>query len=329
MPKFAVAAPSRHIDSGSGDNIDVRPGSRRRSSPAGVFALLVALLSGAFVAFGPAAPAAAGPAESIYTLVNEARVEEGLPPLTRNANLDAVAAAWADQMANMGQLEHNPDVGDQIPSGWSSWGENIAQGHQTGVAMHNGWMNSPGHYANIMGDFSDIGIAFLEADGTTWGVQVFATYSGGAGRAVAPPAAEAESVAEPEPTAEEQAAAEKAAADKAAAEKAAAEKAAKKKAAAEQAAAEKAAAEKKSAEKEAAVATAGSAPSARAAEPEATATAEATEVPLSSSVTRALSPATNPGVLAGMGAALLLALILLSPTLRRLLFPRRRHARHR
>jgi pyruvate/2-oxoglutarate dehydrogenase complex dihydrolipoamide acyltransferase (E2) component len=335
MPKFAVAASSRHIDSGSGDDMDVRPGSRRLSSPAGVFALLVSLLAGLLVAFGPAAPAAAGPAEDIYSLVNQARAAEGLPPLTRNPGLDAAAAGWAKQMANMGDLQHNPNVGDQIPSGWSSWGENIAQGHQSGAAMHEGWMNSPGHYRNIMGDFSDIGVAFLESGGTTWGVQVFATYSGGAGRPVAPPAADAQTAPAPAPTPEERAATEQAAADKAAAdkaaaeEKAAAEKAAAEKAAAEKAAKQKAAAEKKSAQKEAAVA-AGSVPTATAvAAPEPAATEEATEVPLSASITRALSPATNPAVLLGMGAALLLALILLSPTLRRILLPRRRHARHR
>ena len=341
MPKFAVAARSRNNDSGSGDIMDVRPGHRRLSSPGGVFALLVALLSGLLVAFGPAAPAAAGPADDIYTLVNEARVAEGRAPLARNAGLDAVAAAWAQKMADMDSLEHNPDVGKQIPTGWKSWGENIAQGHRSGTAMHEGWMNSPGHYANIMGDFSDIGVAFIEAGGTTWGVQVFATYSGGADTVPAPPVAEAKPAPAPEPTAEKRVAAEQAAADKAAAEKAAKEKAAKEKAAAQEAAKEKAAAEKaakkkaaaeraarKSAEKEAAVAgTAESVPTATAVAARERA-AEA-EVPLSASVTRALSPAANPIVLAGMGAALLLALVLLSPTLRRTLFPRSRQPRHR
>jgi len=334
------------MNSGSGDNFSVRPGRRRLSSPAGVFALLVALLSSVFVAFGPAAPAAAAPADDIYSLVNDARAAEGRAPLSRNAGLDAVALAWAKKMASMGELEHNPNVSGQIPSGWNSWGENIAEGQRSGAAMHQAWMNSEGHYANIMGDFSDIGVAFIESGGTTWGVQVFATYSGGAGRAPAPPAAKAEPAPEPEPTAdeqaaadkatekqaaEEQAAAEKAAADEKAAEKKAAEKKAgeKKKKAEKKAAAEKKkqkAAAKKKAEKEAAVA-AGTVPTATAvAAPERT---QEPEIPLSASVTRALSPATNPAVLVGMGAFLLLALILLSPTLRRILFPRRRHARHR
>ena len=349
MPKFAVAALSRHIDSGSGDIVEIRPGHRRLSSPAGVFALLVALLSGVFVTLVPATPAAAGEPEVIHSLVNEARAANGLAPLERNSSLDAVAAAWAQEMANRGSLVHNPNVGNQIPGGWTRWGENIAQGHQSGAAMQDGWMNSAGHYKNIMGDFSDIGVAFIQAGGTTWGVQVFAKYSGGTGDSAAPPAA-AIPAPEPEPqpeaesgptpdeqaeqqAAEEQAAAEQAAADKAAAEKAAAEEAAEKKAEAEKKAAEKkAAAEKTAAEKrddaeQAAALASGSGPSSSAApSPEAT---EQAEVPLSTSVTNALSPATNPVVLIGMGAFLLLALILLSPTLRRIVFPRRRQPRHR
>jgi len=46
-------------------------------------------------------------------------------------------------------------------------------------------MDSPGHRANIMGDFTDIGIAFLTINGTTWAVENFAKY----GASVPAPAA--------------------------------------------------------------------------------------------------------------------------------------------
>lgn len=61
--------------------------------------------------------------------------------------------------------------------------ENVAQGYSGEAAMHDGWMASPGHRANILGDFTDIGVAFLSAGGTTWGVQVFASYPGHTGPA--------------------------------------------------------------------------------------------------------------------------------------------------
>jgi hypothetical protein len=65
----------------------------------------------------------------------------------------------------------------------------VAQGYGDGASVHNGWMNSEGHRANILGDFTDIGIAFISGGGTTWGVEVFATYPGNVGPA--PPVAEA------------------------------------------------------------------------------------------------------------------------------------------
>ena len=136
----------------------------------------------------PSAPASAGPADDIYALVNEARWANGQAGLIRNPAMDQVAADWAATMAANGTMAHNPDYANQIPSGWSAAAENVAQGHPTGTAMHNGWMGSSGHRANILGGYTDIGIAFLSSGGTTWGVQVFARYAGHVGPAApAPP----------------------------------------------------------------------------------------------------------------------------------------------
>lgn len=148
-------------------------------------------------ALAPAPPAVAAEADTIHALVNDARSANGLSGLVRNPALDSVAASWASQLAASGALSHNPSVGAQIPGGWTSWGENVAQGHPTGAAMHAGWMDSPGHRANVLGDFTDLGVAFIAAGGTTWGVEVFATYPGSGG---APPAAA--TPVEPPPAAE-------------------------------------------------------------------------------------------------------------------------------
>jgi hypothetical protein len=89
-------------------------------------------------------------------------------------------------------MAHNPDYTSQIPGGWTAAAENVAHGHPTGTAMHDGWMGSSGHRANILGDFTDIGIAFLSSGGTTWGVEVFGRYPGHVGPAApAPPPAPA------------------------------------------------------------------------------------------------------------------------------------------
>jgi hypothetical protein len=152
----------------------------------------IALLIAIGLSIAPAATASAAPADDIYALVNQARWANAQAGLIRNAAMDQVAANWAATMAANGTMSHNPDYASQIPGGWSAAGENVAQGYPTGAAMHDGWMSSSGHRANILGDYTDVGIAFLNSGGTTWGVQVFARYPGHAGpTAPAPPAAPA------------------------------------------------------------------------------------------------------------------------------------------
>jgi len=159
----------------------------------GFFALLLAIF---LVPVAAAAPASAAEADTIHGLVNQARWDNGQQGLIRNADMDAVALAWAKKMAASSTMSHNPDYSTQIPAGWRSAGENVAQGYRTAQAMHDGWMSSQGHRENILGAFTDIGIAFYSSGGTTWGVQVFATYPGHTGPS-APAAAAAEPEAEP------------------------------------------------------------------------------------------------------------------------------------
>jgi hypothetical protein len=147
---------------------------------------IATLFLAAFAVVGVAAPATAAPADSLYALVNQERAANGLPALARNASMEAVAVNWANQMAASGKMQHNPSYSSQIPGGWTAAAENVAQGQPTAAEMHKDWMNSPGHRANILGDFTSIGIAFVTANGTTWGVQNFAKY---AAQAAPPPSA--------------------------------------------------------------------------------------------------------------------------------------------
>ncbi len=175
----------------------------------------MAVLIALGLSLAPSAAASAAPADDIYALVNQARWANGQAGLIRNPAMDQVAANWAATMAANGTMAHNPDYASQIPGGWSAAGENVAQGHPTGAAMHDGWMGSSGHRANILGNFTDIGIAFLSSGGTTWGVQVFARYPGHVGPAApAPPPAPAP---QPAPAAPDEAASDEVAPDETAA----------------------------------------------------------------------------------------------------------------
>jgi len=142
---------------------------------------LATLLLATIALLVPALPAAAAPAaaeaDTVYSLLNEARATNGQTSLARNASLDQVAAAWAAQLSTAGVLSHNPNYPTQIPAGWSEAGENVARGQWSASEMHTDWMNSPGHRANILGNYTDVGVAWLtDASGMTWGVQVFANY---------------------------------------------------------------------------------------------------------------------------------------------------------
>ncbi|KAA1424766.1 CAP domain-containing protein [Mumia zhuanghuii] len=147
---------------------------------AGALAVLAAVVSLVLAIAPPVA--AASESDTITARANAARADEGLAPLVRNPALDAAALDWAREMADDGRLSHNPDLSGAVPSGWQRIGENVAQGYGSGSAMHAGWMGSSGHRANILGDYTDIGVAFIREDGTTWGVQVFAKYPGSANR---------------------------------------------------------------------------------------------------------------------------------------------------
>ncbi|KRF31075.1 CAP domain-containing protein [Yonghaparkia sp. Soil809] len=146
---------------------------RTRSALLVAFALVLGLFGSLIAAPQPAHADESG---VLFSLLNQARNGEGRSSLERMAALDAVALEWAQAMAASGALSHNQSLGSRIPGGWSFIGENVARGYPSGEAMHQGWWGSSGHRANMLGDFTDVGIAFLSAGGSTWGVQVFARY---------------------------------------------------------------------------------------------------------------------------------------------------------
>jgi hypothetical protein len=160
---------------------------------------VLALLLAAAVLLVGAGPASAGEGGTIKRLANAARADAGLDPLTRDSALDRLARKWAYKIAADRELSHNPDLAEQVPEGWQGIGENVAMGYPTGAEMHRGWMSSDGHRANILGDYTHIGIAFVVVDGTSWGVQVFAKYPPGV-RPTATPEATAQAPTAPATT---------------------------------------------------------------------------------------------------------------------------------
>lgn len=120
---------------------------------------------------------------AILCLLNGIRTDAGLQPLSENSQLDQAAAGMAQRMVTEHFFSHEtPDgktVVDRvqptgyIPANGNDWvvGENLAWGDgslSTPQAIVNGWMNSPGHKANILApDYKDIGLAVAQGSPTT------------------------------------------------------------------------------------------------------------------------------------------------------------------
>lgn len=118
-------------------------------------------------------------AVEITNLVNQRRIENGLAPLVENKELSYVARVKAMDMNINGYFSHtSPTYGspfemmDSFGISYRFGGENIASGYGSSESVMTGWMNSPGHRANILNSsFKQIGIGY-SADGREW-VQMF------------------------------------------------------------------------------------------------------------------------------------------------------------
>ncbi len=119
----------------------------------------------------------------VLRLVNEEREKEGVGALTRNALLDKAAQDYAVEMRIGNFFSHESPDGTTFDqrikaAGYPgpcpipgcrvqlSMGENLAKGFETPAAAMKGWMNSPGHKANILSPhFDEIGLGL---SGTYW-----------------------------------------------------------------------------------------------------------------------------------------------------------------
>jgi uncharacterized protein YkwD len=107
--------------------------------------------------------------------VNAKRGENGRGHLEMDPALTAAAEGWAAELVRTQELGHNPNLGDDVPDHFHTWGENVAYS-STDSNIDQMWWESEGHRNNILGEgYTSIGIAFvLDNDGLWWAVQVFA-----------------------------------------------------------------------------------------------------------------------------------------------------------
>lgn len=121
-------------------------------------------------------------AEQVLKLVNSERQKAGLKPLVLSPELNNIATAKAEDMAELNYFDHTSptygspfDMLQKFGVSYSSAGENIAAGQKSAEQVMNDWMNSSGHRANILNqNYTQLGVGYTEGGsyGTEW-VQLF------------------------------------------------------------------------------------------------------------------------------------------------------------
>lgn len=123
--------------------------------------------------------AAATMRAAVLCLVNQQRVDRGLPALTESSALDTSAQSWTDEMVSTGVFSHGTNLAGRIAAvGYDWWyaGENIATGFATPQSVMSAWMASLGHCQNILNpNYANIGTGINPnpvgtdvADAATW-----------------------------------------------------------------------------------------------------------------------------------------------------------------
>lgn len=120
------------------------------------------------------AHADAGPPTADYSghLIYVSRSAHGLGGLLRVAELDAVARNHSARMAGANGIFHNGNLAGEVSGGWAGLAENVGVGPNTDE-VHNAFMNSPGHKANILGGYDKVGVGVVESGGLVFITQVF------------------------------------------------------------------------------------------------------------------------------------------------------------
>ena len=113
--------------------------------------------------------------QEVIRLVNVERAKAGLKALTEDWELSRVARYKSQDMHDLRYFSHtSPTYGSPFDMmkafgiRYRTAGENIAMGYRTPAAVVQGWMNSPGHRANILNaSYTKIGVGYV-ASGNYW-----------------------------------------------------------------------------------------------------------------------------------------------------------------
>lgn len=118
--------------------------------------------------------------DAVIELTNKARATAGCARLRFDKRLRTAARLHSRDMGLHDYFSHTSQDGDTFADRIEAAGyphpgaENIARGYQTADEVMDGWMNSPGHRANILNcGLRTIGVGVYYAPGGPWWTQDF------------------------------------------------------------------------------------------------------------------------------------------------------------
>jgi len=120
-----------------------RPARRRLTSVAAAL-VAVTLLSGVLTS----CETTRADRLAVMNAINHSRAQHGLPALREHGQLNHKADQWAAKMRDQCRIFHSR-LADGAPKNWRKLGENVGRGGSI-TAVHNAYMASPGHRANIL-----------------------------------------------------------------------------------------------------------------------------------------------------------------------------------
>lgn len=134
-------------------------------------ALVVAL---ATIGLGASAGADSGSEQAFLSAINSTRGANGLPPLQMDGGLRSYARSHTADMIAAGDIFHSSSAELQAAagSGWTKLGENVGRGGSVS-GLHQAFLDSPAHKANILADYNYVGIGTDTSSGVLYVTVVF------------------------------------------------------------------------------------------------------------------------------------------------------------
>nr|WP_221377201.1 CAP domain-containing protein [Actinoplanes polyasparticus] len=132
----------------------------------------------------PASGGSTSTVTEVIRLVNVERKAAGCGSLAGESRLHRAAQKHSERQADQDSMSHQlpgeASMGDRVTAEGYRWGgvaENVAAGYRTPADVMDGWMNSPGHKANILNcGYKHIGVGLAKSGkGTQYWTQNFAS----------------------------------------------------------------------------------------------------------------------------------------------------------